>query len=66
MNLNKGCIEIIVALDVADGTLKMNLNKGCIEIIKVWVDETQNIEMNLNKGCIEIRPSVIISDDMQG
>ena len=32
MNLNKGCIEIIAALQAESDALEMNLNKGCIEI----------------------------------
>ena len=32
MNLNKGCIEIVVRAASGDGIPEMNLNKGCIEI----------------------------------
>ena len=32
MNLNKGCIEMDVAISFVAVEFRMNLNKGCIEI----------------------------------
>ena len=33
MNLNKGCIEIVLNLYDTEAVKAMNLNKGCIEIL---------------------------------
>ena len=33
MNLNKGCIEIVLPTPFYNGWITMNLNKGCIEIV---------------------------------
>ena len=32
MNLNKGCIEIVMPEEKTQAAERMNLNKGCIEI----------------------------------
>ena len=32
MNLNKGCIEILLRCQLVQRNIVMNLNKGCIEI----------------------------------
>ena len=35
MNLNKGCIEILLLSEYYRYKLQMNLNKGCIEIMEL-------------------------------
>ena len=36
MNLNKGCIEIIIPNISFTYKIEMNLNKGCIEIVEFY------------------------------
>ena len=61
MNLNKGCIEMIIYDFEVVGRPAMNLNKGCIEIIIVSATKLNTSSMNLNKGCIEISATVSIN-----
>ena len=37
MNLNKGCIEMIITALINGLANKMNLNKGCIEILNYFL-----------------------------
>ena len=54
MNLNKGCIEIVLCYLKELSLALMNLNKGCIEIMECIFLMLYAYSMNLNKGCIEI------------